>query len=179
MKSILLIFSFLWILYPWSKNEAVNGPPQGDSMQDTSRYVYVGAEACAAKCHNNDELGHQYDSWKNSGHSRAWESLTGEKALVYAKNADITGAPSESQVCMKCHVTASGYEPSSLGATYRKEDGVTCESCHKGEFMPKTFLPDEQECLMCHNNSVHAVSPFGFDERCLRIAHPRPKVKKV
>ena len=39
------------------------------SAQDTARYVYVGAEACAVKCHNGEELGHQYDNWKTSRHA--------------------------------------------------------------------------------------------------------------
>jgi hypothetical protein len=186
MKSIILIFGFIWILYPATREKSndgnigvVGGFKPGDSIQDTSRYVYVGAEACAAKCHNNEELGYQYDSWKSSLHSKAWESLSGEKALAYSKNAGITGAANQSLVCLKCHVTASGYQPASLGSTYKMEDGVTCESCHKGEFMPKTFLPDKEDCLICHNNSVHPVSRFDFNERCLRISHPRPKAKKV
>jgi hypothetical protein len=186
MKSIILILSLIWVLYPGIREKSfdrnsdlVNGYKPDDSRQDTSRYVYVGAEACAAKCHNNEELGYQYDSWKASSHSKSWESLSGDKALVFSKNAGITGAPGESQVCLKCHTTASGFDSSSLGATYRKEDGITCESCHKGEFIPKTFLPDEKECLTCHNNSVHPVSPFDFNERCLRIEHSRPKIKKV
>jgi len=185
MKYIILILSFLWIAYPDTReksysgnSEVVNGILQGDSLQDTSRYVYVGAETCAAKCHNNEELGYQYDSWKKSRHSKSWESLSGDKALAYCESAGITGAPGESQVCLKCHVTASGFESSSLSATYKKEDGVTCESCHKGEFISKTFLPVEEQCLICHNNSVHAVSTFDFNERCLRISHPRPKTKK-
>jgi hypothetical protein len=147
------------------------------SAQDTARYVYVGAETCAGKCHNNGELGYQYDSWKSSRHSKSYESLFKEKAMLYCGKAGITGKPWESLTCLKCHVTAAGYDPSSFGSTYKKEDGVTCESCHKGEFISKTFLPNESDCLKCHNNSVHEVSPFDFNERCLKISHPRLKVE--
>jgi hypothetical protein len=146
--------------------------------QDTVKYVYVGAETCAGKCHNNEELGFQYDKWKISRHSKSYESLTAEKALLYCRNAEITLKPWESMTCLRCHVTAAGYDMSSLGATYKKEDGVTCESCHKGEFISKTFLPKESDCLKCHNNSVHEVSPFDFDDRCAIISHPRSKVKQ-
>jgi len=146
--------------------------------QDTIRYIYVGAETCAGKCHNNEELGHQYDSWRNSRHSKSYESLNTEKALVYFKKAGLTGSPGESFTCLKCHVTAAGYDALSLGSTYKKEDGVTCESCHKGEFIPKTFLPKEADCLKCHSNSVHEVTAFDFIERCLKISHPRPKTKQ-
>lgn len=186
MKIIILILSYLWILFPGIRdgyfrqnNEAGRGLMPGYLVQDSSRYVFVGAEACAAKCHNSDVLGYQYDAWKKSRHSKAWESLSLEKAYIYSKNAGITENPGESRVCLKCHITASGVESSSLGTTYKKEDGVTCESCHKGEFMPKTFLPREEVCLKCHNNAVHEVSPFDFNERCFRISHPRPKTKQV
>ena len=53
----------------------------------------------------------------------------------------------ESLACLKCHVTASEADSSSIGATYKKEDGVTCESCHKGEFIPKTYLPKRGRLL--------------------------------
>jgi hypothetical protein len=148
------------------------------SGQDTTRYVYVGAETCAGKCHNNEELGHQYDNWQKSRHSKSYESLTTEEALVYCKDAGITANPWESLTCLRCHITAAGYDLSSLGTTYKKEDGVTCESCHKSEFMPKTFLPEEADCLKCHINSVHEVSAFDFNERCLKISHPRPKTQQ-
>ena len=148
------------------------------SAQDTARYVYVGAETCAGKCHNNEELGHQYDNWKNSRHSKSYESLTTEEAMAYGKKAGISGNPAESLACLKCHVTAAGFDSASYGTTYKKEDGVTCESCHKGEFIPKTFLPQEADCLKCHNNSVHEVSVFDFKERCLKISHPRPKTRE-
>jgi hypothetical protein len=146
--------------------------------QDTTRYIYIGAEACAGKCHNNVELGFQYDNWKNSRHSKSYESLSTEKALVYCKEAGITEKPWETLTCLKCHITAAGYDLSSIGPTYKKEDGVTCESCHKAEFIHKTFLPKEADCLICHNNSVHEGSPFDFNERCLKISHPRPKTKQ-
>jgi len=143
--------------------------------QEITRYVYVGAEACAVKCHNNNELGHQYDRWKESRHSQSYTSLSTDLAQRYCKEAGITEDPRESLTCLKCHVTASGADSSSIGTTYKREDGVTCESCHKGEFIPKTFLPGKDDCLKCHNDSVHNVSPFDFSERCMKISHPRPK----
>lgn len=147
------------------------------SGQDTSRYIFIGAEACATKCHNSEELGFQYNDWKNSRHSKSYESLTGDKARVYSGKALITENPWESMTCLKCHSTAAGCDLLSLGSTYKKEDGVTCEACHKGEFTPKTYLPKEEDCLKCHNNSVHEVSAFDFRERCLKISHPRPRTK--
>jgi hypothetical protein len=148
------------------------------SGQDTTRYLYLGAEACATKCHNGEELGHQYDAWTRSRHSKSYESLTSEKALLYSGKAGMGEKPWESMICLKCHTTAAGFDQASLSGTYKKEDGVTCEACHKSEFIPKTFLPEEADCLKCHNNSVHEVSLFDFRERCLRISHPRTKMKQ-
>ena len=185
MKSIILILTFICVII--SGNGVIcfykdSGTGYGinteSSLQDTLRYIYVGAETCAGKCHNNDELGHQYDSWKGSRHSKSYESLSTEKAVLYYQEAGLTGDPRESMVCLECHVTAAGFDTASLGPTYKKEDGITCESCHKGEFIPKTFLPTEADCLKCHNNSVHEVTAFDFNERCRKISHPRPQKKQ-
>jgi len=185
MKSLLLVLTLLLgvisgngVKHYSPDTETPSAVKKESAGQDTLRYIYVGAETCAAKCHNNEELGFQYDKWKSSRHSKSYESLTTEKALFYCKKAGITGNPWESLTCLKCHVTAAGFDTSSLGATYKMEDGVTCESCHKGEFIPKTFLPREADCLKCHNNSIHGVSAFDFNERCLKISHPRPKAKQ-
>jgi len=185
MKNIIMILFFLWVIFSGRRVKSYS--PDIETLptirtefsgQDTTRYVYVGAETCAGKCHNNEELGFQYDNWKNSRHSKSYESLATEKATEYCKIAGITENPSESLTCLKCHITASGYDLSSFGPTYKKEDGVTCESCHKGEFIRETFLPKEADCLLCHNNSVHEVSAFDFNERCLKIFHPRPQTKQ-
>jgi hypothetical protein len=182
MKYFMSVLTILWVIITGTGLKSFSHDSdtlplvlKEASGQDTTRYVYLGAEKCAVKCHNGPELGYQYDSWKNSRHSKSYESLSSEKALEYCKKAGITENPRESSTCLKCHVTAAGYDMSSLGPTYRKEDGVTCESCHKGEFIRKTFLPKESDCLKSHNNSVHEVSAFDFNERCLKISHPRPK----
>ena len=185
MKTVILILTVSWAII-WGRGaDSLFGNNNAGptfltdfSVQDTARYVYVGAETCAGKCHNNEELGHQYDSWKKSRHAKSFESLASEQAMAFCKKAGVTGNPSESSICLKCHVTAAGFDSASYGTTYKKEDGVTCESCHKGEFIPKTFLPQEADCLKCHNNSVHEVSVFDFKESCLKISHPRPKTRE-
>ena len=146
-------------------------------MQETTRYIYVGAGTCASKCHNNQEMGFQYEKWKSSRHSESYIILASEQALLYSQEAGIKENPQESQVCLKCHITGSGLDPSSFADTYRRDEGVTCEACHKGEFITKTFLPDKAECLKCHTDSVHNIPPFDFEEGCTKISHPRPKSK--
>jgi Cytochrome c554 and c-prime len=149
------------------------------SLQDTSKYLYVGMEKCASVCHNNGEMGFQYNIVKSSPHANAFKILATEKAMCYAKKAELKGNPGDSQVCLKCHITGAGLDSTFFATTYKKEDGITCEACHKGAFIKKTFIPKEADCLICHNNSVHEMLPFNFKENCAKIAHLRPKSKPV
>jgi hypothetical protein len=185
MKTIILIATFFFLTSSGRLFLCVtSGKAPGSVYQsaadgpDTSRYVFVGAETCATKCHNNEEMGFQYDLWKKSSHSKAFGALSSDLALEYASKAGIQGNPSAAPACLKCHVTAAEAGPESISATYKMEDGITCEACHKGEFKPKTYLPKESDCLKCHNDSIHHVSPFDFDDRCKMISHPRPRMKK-
>jgi Cytochrome c554 and c-prime len=145
--------------------------------QERTKYLYVGMEKCASVCHNNKEMGFQYDIVKNSHHADAFRILLTEKAVRIAKKTDISEDPAESQICLKCHVTGAGLDSTFFAATYNREDGVTCEACHKSEFNPKTVIPKEEDCLKCHNDSVHKITKFDYSENCKKIAHSRPKSK--
>jgi hypothetical protein len=145
------------------------------SLQENSKYLFVGMEKCASVCHNNKEMGFQYNIVKSSPHADAFRILSSEKAKGFALNVNVNENPAESQVCLKCHITGAGLDSSFFAATYRREDGVTCEACHKGAYIKKTFLPKEADCLKCHNSSVHETPLFNFRENCAKIAHQRPK----
>jgi hypothetical protein len=145
------------------------------SVQEKVKYQYLGMEKCSSTCHNNEKMGFQYNIVKSSPHAKAFIILVSKKATRYSKNANVKENPQESLVCLNCHVTGAGLDSSSLTSTYKKEDGVTCEACHKGEFITKTFLPKETDCLKCHNDSVHKVHKFDFKNDCAKIAHQRPK----
>ena len=153
--------------------------PEGGSrfVQEKTKYQYAGAEKCASVCHNNEEMGFQYNIWKESRHSKSYLSLASDRALRYAKNAGVKGNPQENSECLKCHVTGPGLDSSFYEPAYKKEEGVTCEACHKKEFIVNAFLPKETDCLKCHNNSVHKMHKFNFSDNCTKIAHPRPKTK--
>jgi len=159
------------------KSRSLLLPATVNSAQAKTKYLYVGMEKCASVCHNNKDMGYQYDRVKVSPHSGAYNTLLSEKAVRYAKKSGIKGNPWENLKCLKCHVTGAGLDSSFFAATYRKEDGVTCEACHKSEFNPKTVIPKEDDCLKCHNRSVHAVHRFNFREYCAKISHLRPKTK--
>jgi hypothetical protein len=143
-------------------------------QKDTSRYIFVGVVSCAAKCHNNSEMGFQYDIWRQTSHARGFEVLTSDLARKYSEDAGILTEPARAKECLKCHVTAFGADTASLSPEYRIEEGITCEACHKAEFRRKTFLPEQEDCLICHNGSIHSVPVFNFREMYREIAHPRP-----
>lgn len=180
------VFSLIFFSYPIQFNQASVIPEEpsglhpGDlnlSSQEKIKYRYVGMEKCASVCHNNEEMGFQYNIVKNSPHSNAFKILVSEKAARYTRKANIKDNPQESRICLQCHVTGGGLDSSFFASTYRKEDGVTCEACHKGEFITKTFIPKEADCLRCHNDSVHKMPRFNFKAECAKIAHPRPTPK--
>ncbi len=147
---------------------------RSDLQQKETKYQYVGAEKCASVCHNNEKMGFQYDIWKISPHSEAFKNLDSKKAKKYAKKAHITENPQESPACLKCHITGGELDSSFLTVTFKKEDGVTCEACHKHQFVSKTYLPNEADCLYCHNDSIHKMQKFNFSEKSAEIEHSRP-----
>ena len=126
------------------------------------KYQYVGTEKCASVCHNNEKMGFQYDIMKSGPHSEAYRILTTEKAACYAKKVKVREHPQESFVCLRCHITGAGLDSSFFAATFKKDEGVTCEACHKGAYISKAFLPKESDCLHCHNDSLHEVPKFNF-----------------
>jgi hypothetical protein len=144
-------------------------------LQEKVKYRYVGMQKCASVCHNNEKMGFQYDIMKDSPHSNAFKILISDRAVRYAKKANVKENPQESPICLNCHITGGGLDSSFFAPTYRKEEGVTCEACHKGAFITKAFIPKETDCLKCHNDSLHRINKFNFRKNCVKIAHPRPK----
>jgi hypothetical protein len=185
MAGILLATGFGLIIFIGSikPNQAIAIPEktnfllpdrEGRSAQEKTRYQFVGAEKCASVCHNNDTMGFQFNSWNSSPHRDAFNILASKKAEKYAIKAHLTANPQESQACLKCHITGGELDSSYFTATYKKEEGVTCEECHKHIYDGKTYLPTEADCLKCHNDSLHKVHKFDFRKGCTEIAHKRP-----
>ena len=156
---------------------------------------YVGAKKCKS-CHKKELIGNQYGAWEEAKHSKAFETLKGEKALEVAKEKGLAGPPHEAAECLKCHVTAYG-EPAAKFA--RKpldpKDGVQCESCHgPGSLYKKKKTmadhdksvaagmwepgKDEKICTGCHNDQSPTWDPaegFDFEKRKEEIAHAIPE----
>ena len=159
-------------------NEFILAQGISNVQQEKSKYLYLGSEKCATKCHNNEKMGFQYNIFIVSPHTKAYENLASKRADRYARKARLKENPQESTICLKCHITGAGLDSSFFADTYKKEDGVTCEACHKKPYDPKTFLPKETDCLECHNSSVHKTRKFDFNDRCKIIAHSRPEANK-
>lgn len=151
-------------------------------------HSYVGAKGCKA-CHMSPKKGAQFKIWEESKHAQAYKTLATDQAKEVAAAKGIDN-PQESPECLKCHVTGHGADASLFEATYSKEEGVGCESCHgagkdyKNMKIMKDLeaakanglvIPDEQVCTTCHNEESPTYKPFNFEERKAAIAHPRPE----
>ena len=155
---------------------------------------YVGLKKCKT-CHKKELIGDQYGAWQKAKHAKAYETLKSDKALEVAKQAGLSGAPSESADCLKCHVTA--YEEGDAmfaKARLDPKNGVQCESCHgPGSLYKKKKTmsdhdksvaagmwepgKDEKICAGCHNDESptwDADDGFDFEKRKEEIAHAIP-----
>ncbi len=153
---------------------------------------YVGAKFCGA-CHKSGKGGTAYAVWEKSKHAMAFKTLQGEDAIKMAKEKGLKTAPAESPECLKCHVTGGG-AAKNVEATFKKEEGVTCEACHgaasgfkmihaKGD-LEKSIAAgmvkpgkDGKSCETCHNAESPTHKEFKFAEMWAKIEHGKPAKK--
>ena len=152
---------------------AVNAPPTG--IPEMSQTGYIGSELCK-DCHL-----WEYETWQESRHSEAWETLESADRL-------------RESTCIPCHTT--GYTASetfpSVMVPYELR-GVGCESCHgpgenhklyqeyviygeltgeeRGEGLtdPIILTPPESTCLACHQPPYD--EGWLYNTKILRILH--------
>ncbi len=146
---------------------------------------YVGPSQCKI-CHNKKDTGAQYDKWKESKHSSAFEALKSPKALEIAKEKGLEKPPSESPQCVKCHVTAfdmaaKEVSADAVPAKIKLEDSVSCEECHgpgsdhiaagkKVMFQKDTSIDmaatqqkvTAEKCTQCHNEESPTWNPEQY-----------------
>jgi hypothetical protein len=156
---------------------------------------YVGAKKCKT-CHKKELIGDQWNAWLKGEHSKAFETLKSDEALKIAKEKGIAGPPSESDDCLKCHMTGFGKPATAFAKKPLKaSDGVQCESCHgPGSLYKKKKTmsdhdkavaagmwepgKDEKICAACHNDESptwDAAKGFNYDEAKEKIAHAIPE----
>ncbi len=173
-------FSFISILMVLFLSSAVFA--QGNTFK------YVGAKKCKM-CHNKKKDGEQYKLWVKGPHAKAMESLSGEKALKYAKEHGIAD-PAKEAKCLKCHSTKAAVDAALIDPKGKltMEEGVSCESCHgPGSVYKKKkimkdhklvlqsglIVPDEKTCVKCHTEKDNPFfKAFDFKKRVKKIAHP-------
>jgi hypothetical protein len=163
----------------------------GAQAQDKPTHKYIGVDKCAM-CHKSDAKGNQYGLWLKSAHAKAFETLAGEKALAIGKEKGLAKSPQETDACLKCHVTGWGQPATAFEATFKKEQGVGCESCHGAGSDYKAMdvmkdqakavaaglvMPDEKTCTVCHNSESPSFKAFDFKASLAKIAHPNPAKK--
>lgn len=156
---------------------------------------YEGTQVCGT-CHKTEKQGQQLKIWSESKHAGAYKTLQTEAADKIAKEKGLTKKAVESPECLKCH--ASGHDVTDaklLGAKFKVEDGVQCETCHgagsaykslkvmksredavkNGLIVWKDKAEIESKCKTCHNDQSPTFKEFKFEEMWAKIAHPVPK----
>jgi len=84
----LLTSVFIWfILTGLVRQNSFPHEKAAISEQEKAKYIYVGMEKCASVCHNNKDMGFQYDIVKKGPHSNSFKILVSQKAEHYAKKA--------------------------------------------------------------------------------------------
>ena len=154
---------------------------------------YVGAKFCGM-CHKMKEKGEAYAVWEKSAHAKAFLTLQSKEAYEFAKKRGLKKPAAESPECLKCHVTGGG-AAANVEATFKKEEGVTCEACHgagsaykmihtKGDLAKSKeaglILPDKTNakfCETCHNAESPTFKGFKIGEMWAKIEHHGPPKK--
>ncbi len=194
-RRVLSIFSALTIVLSLLALPGANA-----HATEKKAHKYVGARKCKS-CHEKTDIGNQYESWLETGHAKALETLKTDKAKKWAAEANVSD-PLTDEKCVKCHVTAYGVEEKLLSSKYTRDEGVQCEACHgpgkdyrKKKIMidkdlaaAKGLIPQSAEvCLTCHNDESPAWDPeqytladgskagFDYDQALKAIAHPVPE----
>jgi hypothetical protein len=156
-----------------------------------NNFSYVGVDVCAP-CHKTEKQGRQLDIWKESKHSKAFQTLQTERADAIAKEKGFNTPAAETEACLKCHVSGYDVDASLLGAKFKMEDGVQCETCHgpgseyrnlkvmqsREESIAKGLLVYENIgdlCIQCHNEESPTHVEQDFNELWQLIQHYVPE----
>jgi hypothetical protein len=148
-------------------------------------YGYEGVQVCGM-CHKTEKSGNQLKVWQDSKHAQAFKALQSAEAKKFSAN------PTTDAKCLKCHVSGNGVASNLLGAKFKMEDGVQCETCHgpgsayksmavmknKADAEKKGLIVHadaEKFCKTCHNSESPTFKSFDYKTMWAKIAHPTPK----
>ena len=156
-----------------------------------NQYSFIGVKSCVM-CHKSEKQGQQLKIWEDSQHSKAYETLLTEKADNIAKEKGYETKASETEDCLKCHVSGYNVDASLLGKNFKMEQGVQCETCHGpgSDYKKKKVMKDreksianglqfyekpEELCITCHNAEGPTYVDFKFEESWEKIVHKVPE----
>ncbi len=93
---------------------------------------YVGSAVCR-DCHSAEPHGGPWVAWLRSRHSQAYWRLATDWALYLARlrphYADLETPLSDGR-CQLCHVSGQQNDNALFSASFRPEEGISCEACH-------------------------------------------------
>lgn len=170
---------------------AISFKPSDDDVHITGQFKYVGATTCVGACHKSEAQGKQFEIWQNSKHSQAFKTLQTSEADKIAKDKGFTTPAAETPQCLKCHVLGKDIDPSEMEATFNKEEGVQCETCHGpgSEYKKLLIMKDKNKskengliihtereafCTGCHNPESPSYKEFNYDVFWEKIKHKKP-----
>jgi hypothetical protein len=156
--------------------------------QKTDAPRYVGSKTCM-DCHTGIDQGRQDVRWMQGRHAHAYWRLGADWALFLARlrphYQDLEN-PIADDRCLLCHTTGAQEPEALFDASFRQQEGVSCEACHGPGSNYATLdvmtdreaflaaggrIPDAATCRTCHRNSDN----FDWAEFWPKIAHPRPQ----
>lgn len=161
------------------------------------RFFYMGVESCAASsCHGSvtprtaTRSGikqTEHPQWVGRDkHAKAYEVLLKPRSTLMAKNLKMTEAPAKSERCLVCH--ALDVPQSERSATFKIEDGVSCEACHGpsegwlgihisrgseaarawGMYDTRDLVKRAEQCVSCHVGDEKR----NVDHELIAAGHP-------
>ena len=161
---------------------------------------FSGVTKCRT-CHEKQDIGDQYGSWRASPHARAFETLGSEAAKKIAAQRGLGPDPRQIDACLACHTAAHDEPKDRVARSYKDEEGVSCEACHGpgSIYRSKQIMldhtksvangliePGAETCARCHNPRSPSWDPsrytladgskagFDFGQARAKIAHPVP-----
>jgi len=164
----------------------------GQTETEKKAHGLVGAATCKM-CHNSEKAGKQFDIWSASKHASAYKTLQTKEADEIAAKKGFKTAAAKTEACLKCHAVGYNADAALLGAKFKVEDGVQCESCHgagadykdmkvmkvKEDAISKGLnVPDgEKFCVTCHNSESPSFKGFNYEEMWKKVVHQIPAKK--
>lgn len=153
-------------------------------------YGYEGTQVCGT-CHKTEKQGQQLKIWQESKHANAYKTLLTDEANKLSGDVKAVENPK----CLKCHASGYDVDKKLIGAKFKIEDGVQCETCHGPGSAYKTLkvMKDRNEavknglvvwkndeeiekfCKTCHNPESPTYKEFNFAEMWSKIVHKVPK----